>query len=369
MGTVKNVFTVASSSRAGWHVADAPPAARNKRGWIQSPLFDLSLFTLSPLAGLAVILPALVSPKSIHVSIAAATYLVAIPHYVSSFSFYLGDDNLAYYRTRRLAFFVGPLLILFAVMGLRLTRVDAAVQSALYIWNVYHVSMQSAGILSLYRHLNGGAPSENRFARIALLGVNGALAFLHIDRFPPIYDNLLKVHFPVWIIHTAFLSAAVVALALYLNTVRLRAKRITAGELAFLVSSLVLFHPYFWVYDLNIATFGMLMGHFLQYLGIVWLLNRRKYGVAAGSPRQRLLSAISTNTWLLVLALISVGLLFRSIRVGSDWLRIPISYTILWNSLALVHFYVDGFIWAFRNPFVRTSVGPYLAPESRMVVP
>jgi hypothetical protein len=369
MGTAKNVFTIASSSRAGWHVADVHPAAQNRRGWIESPLFDLSLFTLSPLAGLAVILPALISPKSIHIAIAAATYLVAIPHYVSSFSFYLGDDNLAYYRTRRLAFFVGPVLILFAVVGLRLTRVDAAVQSTLYVWNIYHVSMQSAGILSLYRHLNGGALSENRFARMTLLGVNGTLAFLHIDRFPPIYDNLLKIHCPIWIIHTAFLGVAVVAVALYVNKVRLRAKRITGGELAFLVSSLLLFHPYLWVYDLNIATFGMLMGHFLQYLGIVWLLNRRKYRVAAGSSRQRLLSAISTKTWLLVLALISVGLLFRWIRVGSDWLRIPLSYTILWNSLALVHFYVDGFIWAFKNPFVRTSVGPYLAPESHMVAP
>ena len=62
---------------------------------IQSPRFDLSLFTLSPLAGLLVVLPALASPKGIYVWI-AATYLVAIPHYVSSFSFYMGDENLAY---------------------------------------------------------------------------------------------------------------------------------------------------------------------------------------------------------------------------------------------------------------------------------
>src|SRR5438445_793633 len=157
-----------SSGREDRNPNDAGALApgQNKRGWIESPLFDLSLFTLSPLAGLFVILPVLLSPKGLHVYI-AATYLIAIPHYVSSFSFYLGDENLAYYRTRRLAFFAGPVLILIGVMALRLTKLDAAVQSSLYVWNVFHVSMQSAGILALYRRLHGGAdrgPGCRRFA-------------------------------------------------------------------------------------------------------------------------------------------------------------------------------------------------------------
>jgi uncharacterized Tic20 family protein len=356
-----------SSGRVDPDLTDARALApgQNKRGWIQSSLFDLSLFTLSPLAGLFVILPALVSPKGMHVFI-AATYLIAIPHYVSSFSFYLGDENLAYYRTRRLSFFAGPILILISVMALRLTKIDAAVQSALYVWNVFHVSMQSAGILSLYRRLNGGLVSESRFARASILGVNGSLAFFHIDRFPPIYQNLLRMHFPVWIILPAFLSVVVVGLPLYLNTLRRRAKPIRAPELTFLVSSLLLFHPYLWVRDLDLATFGMLMGHFLQYLGIVWLLNRRKYPTVEGSGHQRLLSSISTKTPLLLLSLVFVGMVFYLAQKSSGWLGVPISYVILWNSLALVHFYLDGLIWAFKDPFVRKSIGPYLTPESHM---
>jgi hypothetical protein len=345
--------------------AQALARSQNKRGWIQSPLFDLSLFTLSPLAGLVVILPALVSPKGLQVFI-AATYLIAIPHYVSSFSFYLGDENLAYYRTRRLAFFVGPVLIFITVMALRLTKIDAAVQSALYVWNVFHVSMQSAGILALYRRLNGGLSSESRFARASILGVNGTLAFFHIDRFPPIYQNLLRMHFPVWAIPPAFLCVAVVGLVFYMKSLRRREKRIRAPELTFLVSSLLLFHPYLWVRDLNLATFGMLIGHFLQYLGIVWLLNRRKYSTVEGSGHQRLLSSISTNTPLLLLVLVSVGSVFYLAQKSSAWLGAPISYVILWNSLALVHFYLDGLIWAFKDPFVRKSIGPYLTPESHM---
>jgi hypothetical protein len=113
----------------------------------------------------------------------------------------------------------------------------------------------------------------------------------------------------------------------------------------------------------------MLIGHFLQYLGIVWLLNRRKYCAVEGSGHQRLLSSISTNTPLLLLALGSIGAVFYLAEKSSAWLGIPVSYVILWNSLALVHFYLDGLMWAFKDPFVRKSIGPYLTPESHMAAP
>ncbi|MGB7848166.1 MAG: hypothetical protein WBL63_21325, partial [Candidatus Acidiferrum sp.] len=153
---------------------------------------------------------------------------------------------------------------------------------------------------------------------------------------------------------------------LYFNSLRQRAKPMRTPELTFVLSSLLLFHPYLWVRDLNLATAGMLMGHYLQYLGIVWLLNRRKYSTPEGSGRQRMLSSISTRTPLLLLALVSVGLVFFVADRGSSWLGIRMSYVILWNSLALVHFYLDGLIWAFKDPFVRQSIGPFLTPESHV---
>jgi hypothetical protein len=343
-------------------------AGRNQRGWIQSPKFDLALFTLSPLAGLLVVLPALLSPKGIHAWI-AATYLIAIPHYVSSFSFYMGDENLAYYRTRRLTFFFGPLLILLTVIALRLANVDALVNSALYTWNVYHVSMQSSGILAIYRRLNGGLPAEGRFARVAILGINATLAFLHIERFPPIYGPMAKIQFPLWTIRAVFLCVAVIGLVFYLNALRRRERRIGGGELAFLISTFLMFHPYLWVHELNLATYGLLIGHFLQYLGIVWLLNRRKYPRGPGSEQQRLLSSVSASTPLLLLSLVSTGGVFYLALRTSVWLGIPNAYSVLWNSLALIHFYLDGFLWGFKNPFVRRSLGPYVAPSSHMAIP
>ena len=370
MRTIDNSLHVRSAAGTEWHRAEpfSSTGTSEQRGWIQSRLYDLSLFTLSPFAGLVVIAAALGSTKGTYL-IALATYLVAIPHYVSSFSFYLGDENRAYYRTRRLAFFVGPTVILLAVVGLRVLRFDAIVQSTMYVWNVYHVSLQSAGILSIYRRLNRGLITEKPFAHASILGVGATMAAWHIEHFAPLYGLLREIRFPVWTIRPALVGFAVTALVLYLRRLMRRPTRVSGSEVGFLVSALLLFHPYLWVRDLSLATFGMLMGHFLQYLGMVWLLNRRKYAEAQGSDHQRILSAVSKSSPLLAVSLASIGLMFYLAQRGSSWLGVPLTYVILWNSLTLVHFYLDGLVWAFKDPFVRKSVGPYLTPDSHIVVP
>jgi hypothetical protein len=363
-----NSVQIPSVGSSDWHLAQASVFSSDQRGWIQSRFYDLAFFTLSPLSGLVVIWAGLGPARGTYL-VVLATYLVAIPHYVSSFTFYLGDENLAYYRTRRLAFFVAPAVILFAVIGLRVLKFDAIVQSTMYVWNVYHVSLQSAGILSIYRRLNGGSIMEKSAAHASVLGVSSTMAFWHVERFAPLYGLLQRIHFPLWLIRPALLCLTVAALALYVSRLSRRPKRVSTAEIGFLLSTFLFFHPYLWVRDLNLATFGMLMGHFLQYLGMVWLLNRRKYSNAEGSEPQRILSAVSKSAPLLLFSLASVGLVFYLAQKGTAWLGVPMTYVILWNSLTLVHFYLDGLVWAFKNPFVRKSVGPYLTPESHIVVP
>lgn len=110
------------------------------------------------------------------------------------------------------------------------------------------------------------------------------------------------------------------------------------------------------------------MSHFLRYLGIFWFLNPRKYGGVEGSIRQRILSSISSNTLLLLLLLVSMRSLFYGARVGGDRLGISICYTVISNSLSLVQFYLDGFLWVFWSPLVRSSVSPYPKPRSHLAV-
>lgn len=340
--------------------------AHAARGWIQSPGYDLALFVLSPVAGTLAVLWALHLPGGAGV-IAAVTFLLAIPHYMSSFSFFLGDDNRRYYGRHVALFYGGPLAIAATVLLLRGSGVHTPVLVTMFVWNVYHVSQQSHGILSIYRRLNGGPPSERGVARVAILSVNATMAFWHADRFEPLYRVLASVH-PVapWALPALTLPIAVAALGVLAYRMLHRDRAISLPEGAFLATSLLLFHPYLWVEDAGLATMGMLVGHFIQYLAIVWLLNHRKYTSVDGSPAQRVLAHMSAGPVSVAVTVVGIGLAIFLGERATAWLGAPMVYIIAWNALSLIHFYVDGLVWAFRNPFVRQSIGPYLMPPSHV---
>lgn len=336
------------------------------RGWIHSRPVDLALFILSPLSGIAVVLAALYLPWGAYVAM-AAVYFVAIPHYLSTFTFYFGDENLAYYRTRWVAFFVGPLVCIAVVFAAILSRHADLYQAGQFSWNIYHVALQGAGILGLYRLLNGGPANERATATLTILATAAAMAFFRLDRYPPMWNTLSAVSpiLPTLLFPAALVVAIAAGAALAYKIAR-RPRRIAAPEAAFLATCLLLFHPYLWVIDSELATLGMLMGHFVQYLGIVWLVHRRKYGRTSGSPGQRFLGYVSGRTPVLVGTLAATGVIFVIFDQGSRALGIPWLYQVAWNVLVIMHFYLDGLIWAFRRPFIRESIGSYLIlPDHR----
>lgn len=337
------------------------------RGWIESPAFDLATFILVPFSGLIVLGAVVGAPFGMHL-VVGATYLVAIPHYLSSLTFFFGDDNLTYYRSRRLAFFVGPIFIVALVILFRLIGFDDVVLNTMFLWNIWHVSLQSAGILSIYRRLNGGPQEERPLAHRTIFLLNATLALWFVERYAPLHQWLVAVHdlAPLAVRYTLLLLALVTAFR-FVRLVARRERPMAVPEKAFLISSLVLFTPYLWVRDANLATFGMLMGHFIQYLSIVWLLHRRKYARAEGSARQRVLGLISARPALLIGAIAGSGLAFYAASELSRVLGVAMAYLILWNSITLVHFYLDGLIWAFKQPFVRQSIGSFLTPATRVV--
>jgi hypothetical protein len=109
------------------------------------------------------------------------------------------------------------------------------------------------------------------------------------------------------------------------------------------------------VRDANLATLGMLVGHFVQYLGIVWLVNGRKLADGTGSLGQRAISRLWRDPWVLLPALIAAGALFLVLQINL------VAATI---TLALLHFYLDGLFWAFKRPEVRLAIAPYLTARS-----
>jgi hypothetical protein len=316
--------------------------------WIESRAFDCAFFILSPLAGLALLAAFPFGGPPLAVAAAA---MIGGPHYLASFTFFLWEDAAEYHRRRWIIHFVVPVAIVVFVACVVLFRIPAVIMLLIYFWNGYHVARQSCGILSIYR-LRGGCFDDRhkRIANAAILSVSLAMLVWNLEWYAALHD-VVSAPFAalprlLWI---GFAVAAVVSLAALAWSMRARYRAgiaPTAPEWAFLATSLLLFHPYLWVRDADLATVAMLLGHFIQYLAIVWLVNRRKYATAPGR-----FPALWREPRLLAGLFVLTGSLFMLLQLNLMAITV---------TLVLLHFYLDGIFWAFRRPEVRKLLGPYL---------
>lgn len=348
-------------------------SVRERRGWIASPGYDLGLITIAPLLGLLVVVGAwLTSERALVEShfVEIAFFLVGMPHYLSTYTFFLGDENREHYSRRRFAFFAGPVLVIALLTISLAAHFYRLVTLVVDTWNVFHVCRQSAGILSIYRHMNGGDNSaEKTPANLAILLISGSLYCLTVDR----QDSLSYVFalFPVDI--SPFVSPVLMvsggcALLVLLIRMRRRLTRVSISESLFLGTSIALFAPYIFLQTRPLASSAMLIGHYVQYMGVLWLLNHRKYGSPAGSVWQRGLAIVSEKPLTIVISLVAIGCAMFVIDRGVHYYSADALHTWWLNAVVLLHFYFDGLFWAFKDGYVRKSVGPYfLAPQMASV--
>lgn len=347
--------------RASPALARAAPVLSSAGLWIQSAGFDLGFFTLTPLLTLPLVLGALY----VHNVFALVGFVLAFAHYLSSFSFYLWDENRPRHRQRWLAFYAGPLLIAATFCLLVSYRVPLLIQFVLFFWNAIHVARQSCGILSIYRHRAGVPdPRQKQAANGAILACNVWFCLWNIETHSEVRPILTAIspQLPLllWLGFGA-LAAAALARALSAFWERVAEGRPAgAPELGLFAASLALFHPYLWIPDSARATFAMLLPHYVQYLALIWLLHRRKFRDASGPAAEGLLGRLSVSTPSLAISLAAVGLGFFAVKelmARTGQVEVFESAYLL---LAFVHFYIDGLFWAFRDPHVRRSIGPYL---------
>jgi hypothetical protein len=335
-------------------------AAGRSGGWIESATFDLGFFGLSPL----VVLPLVFFALYVDTRLGIFFFLLSFPHYMSTLSFFFWDEYQDRFRTRWLAFYGGPVLIAATFFLLIYTGLPRIISVVLFVWNVFHVGRQSCGILSLYRHGAGVTDTSQRnVTNFAILSTSFFLAFWNIDSHDSFASlRALRSDWSTWL-RVGLGAVALTALVRLALAFRQRARAgqgVHAPEAFFLLTSLALFHPFLWMRSSNAATAVMLLPHYVQYLGIVWLLNRRRFREADGSARQRVLSRVSESTPLLLALILSIGVA----TIGASVFLRHSGHETIFESfyllVALEHFYLDGLFWAFRDPAVRRSFGPYL---------
>ena len=120
----------------------------------------------------------------------------------------------------------------------------------------------------------------------------------------------------------------------------------------------MMFYPYLWIRDSGIAMFVILLPHYVQYLGIVWLIHRRRFTEIEGSAPQRMLARVSRSTPVLAALLLAIGFVFLALFYLTR--QHPFEYETAYLLIAFEHFYVDTLVWAFKEPHVRKTLGPWL---------
>jgi hypothetical protein len=336
-------------------------AVRPRPRWIESARFDLLFLILPPL----LLLPVGIALERGIYRLMIVGVLLAFPHYFSSLSFYFWDERRQYYRQRWLAFYAGPAILGGVYLLMIYLQVPLIIQIILFVWNTYHVARQNCGLLSVYRHSTGVTDARHRnAANTAIIAVSSALALWNISTHEQVWPVLsVSPWLPriVWGIAGAVAIVALIRLALSIVERVREQKAPGLPEIAFLCSSILMFHPYVWMRDSAMATGTMLLPHYVQYMGFVWLVHRRKFPQATGSSAQVILGRLSSSIRLLLPVLFFIGVAFWAGASFSKRHGYFSQFETLYLFIAFQHFYMDGLFWALRRPEIRNSLGPYLS--------
>jgi len=330
--------------------------------WIQSAWFDITFFILAPLLTLPIVVALYVPLPWLAIG---GGLTLAFAHYFSTGAFFLWDDNHAYQRSRWFAFYAGPVILAAVYTALIVFRVPYVIQFVLFFWNTFHVSRQNCGLLSIYRHKAGILDREQRDAtNNAVIAVSMFLCMWNISTHKEV--NALYQRISPHTGTIIFVAAGAVALFCLARFGKAMIARVQSGtpipfsELLFLATSLGFFFPFLIIGSSELATYAMLLPHYVQYMGLVWLLHRRRFRVVDGSAGQRALTHVSRSLGLLVPVLLAIGVCFYAMSQFSIATGTHRYFENLYLLIALEHFYLDGLIWSFKQPHVRQTIGPYL---------
>jgi hypothetical protein len=340
--------------------ATARPAATAiaaRGGWIVDGRYDGLFFVGSVFAGLAYGLAVTWQP---HLAAAGNPCLyvgLGLAHFGTTWFFYLDRENRAYYAARPWRFFYGPALVVAASLGMQLAGPRALLIAVTYWFSGFHVMKQSTGFAALYRSRLGlSALPERRVDNAAILGVS-LLCLVGRLRLHPDFDFRGVFDGPTAAVAYAFAMAAVATIVVVwvVRTVQRwrRHGRALMPLALFTLASFALFTPFVYVERLPDAFMASLTGHYAQYVGFVWLVNRRKYTATTvprfGSP---MLARVSQSASLLVLVLLAYGVTVTAFSATPYFPAVGLTWA---------HFFVDRYLFRFREPEIRKMIMPYLA--------
>ncbi len=332
--------------------------------WIYSPWADSTFFIFAGFLGLIF---GFLAPHLGSLSI-GLTFLIyfglGLPHFGSTWFFYMDSSNRHYFDQKPWAFYYLPFVFVLAPIGLAIggkvggfAELAAAAILITYWFSGYHVMKQSVGITSLYRGRLGLFDKTEReidnrvIMSAAFLALFGR--YLFFTDFG--YERFFREYHGEWLVWGLLAFFAYSFIRWVAASVgRFRAHGKNAWPLfLFSTVSILLFTPFLYVADFQVAFMSNLLGHYSQYLVLVWLINRNKYVLMGEhAPKAPLLAYLTKHLYLYagVLLVYAIGVML----VGSISVLLPVV------GLTWAHFFIDRFLFRFKDPEMRKLILPYI---------
>lgn len=355
--------------------------------WMFGLEHDLFFFFLSALIGLGVfaITQSTLAARSLILAALIPTAFGLGPfHQGPTWFMYFDSKNREYYgstqKQRWIYFFAPPLIVLASVLSF--VYFKPLVLAVWFVWSIQHLVQQNVGILLLYHNHRENEAIVERKHEVLTLRVPAVLFTLLFVR-----RVLMNGQSNIWFDSILFALTGYTVFLLIGYLIRLNkgvseGKALNMPAIGFWVLSVVSLSPMAVLgKDFGEAAIAPLTWHWFQYIGLNWNLMRKKYG-ANESPESEKSSSKTTFTegkqlesqsgnlpGSSPLALfLMVCFSFVLINIGlSVWSRVPglddhLKDVLLGLLIGLVnaHYFVDAFVWRFREPFQRTTILPYL---------
>ncbi|WP_437337121.1 hypothetical protein [Sorangium sp. So ce394] len=338
----------------------APPAA-GRAAYIVGPGYDWAFFLLPPLVALAA--GALIAGTPFTDArfrlygekvTWAGLFIGTLIHGHLAAVLLRSHGNADIFRRHRLRFLAAP-VALFAAMMLSMWAV-VCVTVLVVFWDVYHSALQTFGLGRIYDARAGNAPALGRRLDLwlnLLLYVGpilaGATMLLHFQSFDAFEDvgaalfasvpGLMESHHRIirWCVIAAGTSFLVYYALAYRSLYR-RGYRVSFPKV-WLFATTGLCSIYTWGFNpWGQAFFIMNLFHAVQYLALVWWSE-------GGRLRRRLRLDARRAGKPIAVAVFLAGVLAYGV-----WAELaPAEDRALWSltqTVALMHFWYDGFIWS-----------------------
>jgi len=334
--------------------------------WLYHKQWDLTFIIFS---AVLVPLPLIIYYQLMALGVSASNALTVInllvalvvggPHMYSTYTLTFADPN---FRRRYPLFVAGAVLIPIGVISLAVFDLTILLTVFMF-WASIHVLHQIAYLVDCYRAKQGEHGLWSRaldyavifsslypFATYRLIITNDFI----IDEKHIQVPAFLRIPELVWLVWVFFFT--VLALFIARTVVEARQGRLNVPKVLLMSVTIVLAFVVPTLPDLSVAFQGMNTWHSLQYLALVWYINKlRKERDEIGSEVVRGLAG-EGRTWRFYLFHTGVTVL-AGVVIGGVYflsgLRLEQAYYIVVLSSLLVHYYVDHLLFTRVDNLVR----------------